>query len=272
MGLGRNWTKDEENYLSDNFGMFSYQTLAKNLNRSVSAIKNKTVRLGLGSMLDQGDYVTWNQLLANLGYAQSTNYKKISWIENRNFPIHTKKVDKSSFKIVYIDEFWKWAELNQDLLDFSKFEENVLGAEPSWVKLKRKRDFETRKKIKKTPWTSMEDADLIRLVEQHRYTYPELSARLNRTNGAIQRRLVELKIKDRPVKVNNHISWSSEDIQLLSDLIKQGYGYELMADKIGRSSKAIRGFVYRYYATENLDKVRRYIGTRVFGDNLSEKR
>lgn len=46
--------------------------------------------------------------------------------------------------MIRIDDFWKWAEKHQDLLDFSNYELNMLGAEPSWVPVKRRRDFRAK--------------------------------------------------------------------------------------------------------------------------------
>ena len=268
----RIWTEEEIQYLSDNYGSKSYQTLARNLGRSVNAVNVMARRLGLGAFLQCGEYVTFNQLMLTLGYGQGNSYKMISWVKNRGFPMHSKRVNNNSFNVVYIDEFWEWAEKNQNLLDFSGFEENLLGMEPQWVKLKRKRDCENSRKYHTTPWTATEDRDLIRLVAQHRYTYDQLSRRMNRTCGAIQRRCVELGIKDRPVKADNHTFWTDEELARLGELIKQGFNYELIAERIGRSSKAVRGLVYRYYTTENLDKVRNFIGSGSFGDNCPEKK
>ena len=273
MGKARNWTKEEIEYLQDNYGQLSYGTLAKNLNRSSNAINVMARRLELGAFLECGDYVTWNQLLIALGYGNSGyNYKMISWAKNRDFPVHYKRVNKNRFKVVYLDEFWEWAEKNQDLLDFSRFEENDLGAEPDWVKRKRKLDFKKSMKYKQTPWTKQEDEKLRRLVSQHRYTYDDISKKLGRTCGAVQRRLCDLGIKDRPIKADNHNPWGEDDLQLLGELIKHGYNYDLIAEEIGRSSKAIRGLVYRYYITENLDKVRAYMQDGAFGDNCPEKK
>lgn len=273
MRANKNWTAEEIEYLSEHFGQSSYGTLAKNLGRSVEAIKIKATKLKLGAFLQNGEYITFHQLLATLGYDKSGyGYKMISWVKNRDFPMHRKRVHNNSFKVVYIDEFWEWAEKNQDLLDFSKFEENLLGEEPEWAKRKRKLDYEKSRKYRMTPWTKMEDAELVRLISKRRYTYDELSKRMNRTCGAIQRRLCDLGIKDRPIKADNHNGWTDTEKILLGELIKQGYDYNLIAEKINRSSKAIRGLVYRQYITENLDKVRAYIGDGTFGDNCPEKK
>lgn len=255
MGTGEKWTDEEKQYLQDNWGTLSKQTIAKNLNRSVDSIDVMKYRLGLGTFLENGDYITWNQFQKVIG-TTSSSYKSKSWINNRSFPLHMKKVGKCSFKIVYIDEFWKWAEKNKDLLDFSKIEKNILGIEPEWVADKRRHDFEKSRKYITTPWTKSEDEKLKYLLKQHKYSYMELSKMLRRTNGAIQRRIIDLGLKERPVKADNHTKWTEEERNLLIDLILAGYGYEYISEHIHRSAKAIRGRVGVFYGSENLDKVR----------------
>lgn len=272
MGLGKNWTKKEEEYLAENWGTLSVPTIAKNLGRSENAIVVRKCKLGLGAFLDNGDYVTWNQLMGAIGYGTVDNYKMTSWVKNRDFPLHTKRVNNNTFKVVHLKEWWIWAEKNKDLLDFSRFEANSLGEEPAWVKNKRSHDYEKNRKYIKTPWTQAEDDNLRRLVAKQKYTYDDLSKMLRRTNGAIQRRVCDLGIKDRPVKADNHTLWSKEEYHRLGELIKAGYGYDLIAEQIGKSSKACRGRVYQMYLTENLDKVREIIGNGSFGDNRPDRK
>ena len=94
---------------------------------------------------------------------------------------------------------------------------------------------------------------------------------LRRTNGAIQRRLCDLGVKGRPVRADNHTRWTNEDFLKLGELIKAGYGYDLIAEELRKSSKACRGRVYQMYLTENLDKVRQIMGDGNFGDNRPER-
>lgn len=263
---------EEKQYLADNWGSVSVGTLAKNLNRSENGIRVMVNRLHLGAFLESGDYVTWNQLLNAIGCSGGSGYKMKSWVRNRGFPIHTRRVSSNSFKVVYIDEFWEWAKKNLDLLDFSKFEENVLGEEPAWVKKKRRRDIERATKYIITPWTAAEDAKLTYLLQKQKYTYDELSKMLRRTNGAIQKRICDLGIKDRPIKADNHIKWNWDELVLLGEMIKAGYDYETMSERLVKSSKSLRGRVYAMYLTENLDKAREIIGSGKWGDNRPERK
>lgn len=273
MGIGRNWTPEEEAYLEEKYGVVSIKHIAKTLNRSETAIVIRSQRMGLGAFLDAGDYVTWNQIQIAIGLGDSSSgYKTISWIKNRDFPIHTKRVKNNSFKVVYLEEFWIWAEKNKDFLNFSGFEPLALGMEPSWVAEKRRNDYQMRRRIKKTPWEPAEEEHLIRLVKQQKYGFMELSGMLNRTEGAIQRRLTELGIKDRPVKADNTVKWTEDEFQILGDMIAAGKRYEQMSETIGKSVKAIRGRVYMMYLTENLDKARELMDGGAFGNNRPERK
>ena len=271
MGQARNWTPEEKQYVAENWGSLSVDTIAKNLNRSRNAVIVMKDRMGLGAFLDNGDYIVWNQLMQAMGITGGTGYKQKSWVKNRGFPLYKKKVCDCSFGVVYLHEFWKWAEKNMDLLDFSKFEENSLGAEPSWAKEKRRRDLEKARKYIATPWTPDEDAKLKRLVARQQYSCMELSRMLRRTEGAVQRRICDLDIKDRPVKADNHTKWTDMELRRLGEMLKAGYSYEKMSEELGKSAKGIRGRVYAMYLTENLDKARALIGTGNWGDNRPER-
>lgn len=271
--MKRNWSHKDESYLEEKWGTISVKGIAKKLNRTENAVVLKSQRMGLGAFLDAGDYITWNQLQTALGFGKSSSgYKMISWVKNRDFPIHTKRIRSNSFKIVFLNEFWVWAEKNQTFLDFSRFEPFALGEEPGWVQGKRRHDCEERRRIKTIAWSAAEDDKLIRLVKKQQYGVQELSKLMGRTEGAIQRRLIDHKVKDRPVKADNNVKWTADEFTLLGELIIAGKKYEQMATVIGKSAKAIRGRVYQMYLTENLDKVRSMIKSGPWGTGRPERR
>lgn len=265
----RTWKAEEISYLSDNWGMVSVKSICKKLNRTEAAVLSKCQKLGLGAFLQNGDYVTLNQLLvAVTGTKAAYSYKQISWVENRGMPIHYRLIKEKRVKVVYLDEFWKWAEQNRSFLDFSKMEPLALGAEPKWVAEQRKKDYQAFSFQRKDPWTSDEDGRLKYLLKQHKYGYAELSEMLRRSAGAIQRRCTDLGIKERPVKADNHSEgskWSDDDFRILADGIRRGESYTQIGRQLGKSEKAIRGKVYFVYLTENADKVRAMIGDKPWG-------
>ena len=243
------WTPEEEQYLEDHWGTISIPGIAKKLGRTVHAVKVRATRMGLGEMLGSGDYVTFNQLmLALTDNAQSYSYQMESWVRRRGFPIHTKRVDKCVWRVVYLDEFWKWAEQHR-------------------------KDFQAFSLQRKDPWTSDEDSRLKMLLKQHKYGYAELSELLHRSEGAIVRRCRDLGLKERPVRADNHGKdsvWTTADYQALAEGIRHGDSYPVIGKAVGRSEKAVRGKVYFTYLTEDADKVRAMLKDGPWGHGAPE--
>ena len=139
----RRWSAEDEEYLCENWGTISIPTLASNLGRTEKGIKVRANRLGLGAALESGDYITFNQLMHALQGTHVHAYTLKSWVKNRGMPVHYKRVNKNRFRVVYIDEFWEWAEKHRSFIDFSKMERFALGAEPKWVNEQRGKDAKT---------------------------------------------------------------------------------------------------------------------------------
>ncbi len=259
---GKKWTTEEVDYLKDSWGTYSIDSICKKLGRSKCAIMNKVKRLELGPFLENGDYITFKQLVEALGYNGTGGYLAKSWIKNRKLPVMNKKVGKTSVKVINLDDFWKWAEKNKAFLDFSKFEPMTLGVEPSWVKKKREYDVKKKTIIQKNVWTQKEDEYLIFLLNQYKYSYKDISKKMNRSEGAINRRIIELKLKQRPIKADNHTPWTEEEKVLVKKMILEGASYEIIACKLNnRGSLSVRNLVARMYKTEALDKVRNKINS-----------
>lgn len=273
MGAGRNWTKEEELQLAEDWGKVSIPTIAANLNRTVAAIKVRAHLLHLGAHLDSSHRISFNVFIDALGYhgGYEGYLKKFT---EAGLKIYSHRVEKDTFRMVDLDEFWKWAEKNKHLIDFSRLEKNLLGAEPEWVKVKRTEDYNRNRAIKPhhAVWTEAEDKELLRLLRRYQYTYPEISQMLRRSEGAIQRRVLDLGIKERPLKASPHNPWSEEQIQTLCRMIKAGSNYESMSLAIGKSTKAIRGKVFTTYLTENLNRAAALLGDGEWGNNRPERR
>ena len=201
MGQARNWTQDEREQLAEEWGRYSIGTLAKRLNRSENAVIEKASRMGLGAHIRSSDLISLNSLFKALGTPHDYSYRRDK-LEELGLKVHRHKVKNNSFRMVDIGEFWKFAEKNRHLFDFSRMEPYALGAEPEWVAAKRSEDFNRRRAVKphNAAWTEAEDRELIRLLRMYRYTYPEIAARLHRSEGAIQRRVLDLNLKERPIR------------------------------------------------------------------------
>lgn len=254
----KNWTPEEEAYLQDKWGTLSVSTIAKNLGRSIDAVVVRSQRLRLGAHLASDVRISTNQLMialyqSNSGNASYTLYKLI----REGLPVEMHKVKTKSFRVIDIDEFWKWAEDHKEFLDFSKFEEYSLGKEPDWVKVKRKADFQKTQQQGEhnEVWTGATDQKLKRMLSQHKYTYRDLSKELNRSEGAIKRRICDLGLKERPVR-NKTRMWTEKEVETLCEMAEKGYSWGQIADKLGRTALSTRGkyerllnpsYMQRYY-------------------------
>lgn len=272
MGQARQWTREEEERLAEEWGMYSIGTLAKRFERSESAIKERASRLRLGPHLKASDLISVNEFIKTTGYTGGYTYR-LNLLKAAGFPTHRHRVQNNSFEMVDIEEFWEFADKNRHLFDFSRLEENILGIEPEWVKVKRAEDWKRRMMVKphNAAWTEAEDRELRDLLRQFRYTYPEIAQRLHRSEGAIQRRVNDLDIKERPIKANNHDLWTDEQLRTVCKMIKAGASYEVISRAVGKSAKATRGRVYNMYLTENLNKVAQLIGDGNWGDNRPDR-
>lgn len=137
----KQWTEKEEAYLQDKWGTVSIKGLSKALGRSENAIIVRAQRLGCGAHLESDVRISLNQfMLALYGGAQMGGYTTNRLIQN-GLPVKWHRVKKNRFRVIDIEDFWKWAEKNKSLLDFSRFNKYTLGAEPDWVDEKRKADY-----------------------------------------------------------------------------------------------------------------------------------
>lgn len=231
-------------------------TLAKVLGRSENAVVVRAQRLGCGAHLTGDTRVSLHQLmLAIYGGVNMGSYTSNRLIRE-GLPVKWHIVKNNRFRVIDIDDFWKWAEENKSILDFSRFEKYTLGAEPEWVDIKRKADFEKLQKHGEhnAAWTSAEDNRLRYLLDKGTYTYTDLARELRHSEGAVKKRILDLKIDKRPVRVPSR-KWTEEEIETLCKMVDQGYDFTLIAEKLNRTALATRG---KYERLQNPEYNKRY--------------
>jgi hypothetical protein len=241
--MSKKWTEDEIRFLEDRWGNMSVQGIAKYLGRSYDAVKIKAQRIGLTDALLYFDGISLNQL----SYALNISYSKLkSLVKDHGFPAKSKIFTRNKrVLMVRYDDFWKWAEENKQMIDFAKVEENILGPEPEWVKIKRSADQLNKIKVRRDPWTPKDDAELKGLLKAHCFTYPEIARRLRRTQGAVKRRIIDLGLKERPVRLDNHVKYTDEEVKQLVEMYEKGYSFEVIGEKLNKSALGIRGKLER---------------------------
>ena len=239
---GKKWTAAELEYLEENWGKTTTDGIAFKLGRTYSAIINKARILGLGDPLTHMDGITISRLSKELG----THYRLImNWVEKYGFPAKQKRLTKEKrFWYVKYEDFWEWADKNRQMIDFSRFDKYALGSEPEWANEKRMADFCKKRFVPKphnTPWSSADLNKLLTLVKDPNMTYPEMSRILQRTHGAIKRRLGMEGIKFRPSYLPNHNKYTAGEIETLETMMHKGHSFIEIAFILDRSEAGVRG-------------------------------
>lgn len=247
----KNWTKEELDYLDNRWGEVSIPAIAKHLNRSVNAVKLKAGRRGLGRHIHSGTRITLLQFCDAIGKRNSYGWIKDRWVR-LGLPIHYQKSIDKRYAMIDIDEFWEWAEQHKDLIDFDAFSEGTFGVEPEWVQEARRASYLA--KMKKTPWTKAEDQALEFYLKQYKYTYNDLCCLMNRTEGAIKRRIMTLGLVYRPIR-NYDRQWQDSEVETLLKMRAAGHCWEEIGRQLKRSGSAVRG---KYERLQNPEYCKRY--------------
>ena len=257
--MGKRWSDEELAYLEYKWGLVSVPTIAKKLGRTEEAVSLRAKRMKLGRFTDNGNYVTFAQLVNAFGQPNSRGSKYNSWIVKRGMPYKYKKVNNGRVRVVDLKEFWIWAESNKNFIDFSTLEPNILYGEPDWVKIQRELDMEKNRLYKKNDWSTQEEETLKILLKQHIYTYQELSEKLCRTSSAICKKINQLGLKERPVRAEYGAKWNDDTKNEVKELIYKGMSYEIISKRVNRTVGSIRGMLHREYGTERLENIYKII-------------
>lgn len=244
MGRSSNWTQEELLYLEEKWGVISIKAIARNLGRSIEGVKLKAQRMGLRDPRMNFEGITINQLGKAIGREYSTLK---GWIKRYGMPAKKKIFSQESrVLVISYSEFWKWAEQYKELMNFAKMESNILGAEPEWVKEKRKADqLKSQKTEQAVHWTPEEDQRLLQVLQTRNMTYPDVARMFDRSESAIKRRLHDLGVKMRPVRLENHVKYTPAEVKRLLEMAEQGYSYETIGRELGKSALGIRGKLER---------------------------
>lgn len=232
--MRKNWTQDEIEYLEKNYETKSIKLIAKNLDRSYNSVVLKIKRLGLSLKGDE-NYINIADFCDLTGISRSTiEY----WIRNVSFP--TKKTGK--YRKIRIDTFWKWASENKSIINWKSFHKDCLPPEPNWVDILRTKNDS---KSTRRDWTTQEEQRLKDLLAMERYTYQEIANLLNRTHGAIKRKIYDLKLLHTPVYTDKHRLYSDDEIETIINLKEAGYTISTISLKVNRSEAGIREKIRR---------------------------
>lgn len=188
----KNWTREEMNYLTYQWGIASVKQVAKYLNRTPVAIMVKSKRMHLGSPYWKTKF-TSHKLSHLLGIDQHTitDY----WIPKCGLKcirrlMRTRK--KLFLYLIDYDDLMEWLEKNQDKWDSRRFKRFALKLEPEWLRQKRILDsYEPKRKMQK--WTRLEDLQLLNLFYKKGKTIKEISRIMERSHAGVEHRLMRIR-------------------------------------------------------------------------------
>lgn len=230
----RVWTKEDLEYLENKFGTSTVKAIAKHLKKSEDAIIIKAKRLGLGGITIASEFLNANQLASAIGIDRKTIHR---WINKEGLKA-TKKVlaKERAFWRISINEFWKWAEKNQEQIKWSKFEKNSLGKEAIWVDIARKKHM-LKPKREAEKWTLKEDESL-KMYWSAGKSPRFIGETLNRSSNSILRRAARIGLNRRKIE----IPWKPIEVETLIKMKLEGYTDVQVAEELGRG---IEGVAYK---------------------------
>jgi DNA-directed RNA polymerase specialized sigma24 family protein len=228
------WTSEEVDYLVNNFGLYSIERISKNLNKSIRAVRVKAVRLGLGST-HEANGALYLKDIARAFKTDSTHIKK-KWLFKLGLPYSYKKLTSVSRNCLILPEdLWEFLKNNPEICDLSKLEENALGKEPTWVREKRKQDYQRKDKRHHQTWTKEQD-NLLRMYYKSGKSHEEIGLILKRSKSSIYNRIKRLNLPRR----NIQIDWKEIEVKMLIDMKLKGFTDEEVAEELGRGLGSVR--------------------------------
>ena len=106
MGSKR-WNFREVDYLKNSWGEKNLKTIAKDLGRSVYAIKLKAQRLGLYEWLEHHDCITLNKFHELLFGCQLSSYTIGIW-KRAGMPIKNVRKINKTYQLINLESFINW--------------------------------------------------------------------------------------------------------------------------------------------------------------------
>lgn len=184
--MSRRWTVEEDEFLSDYWGVKPFNRLRNELGRSDNSIRWRATVLGLGPYIESMDGYTLRQLANAIGMHHTSVHR---WVTHYGLPA-VKRVNGTNRKTYCIkpEDFWKWAEANVNRINLSGMEELALGPEPDWVRDKRLKDKERRVNREKRAWSTGEIEKLVTL-QQKGLSTREIASMIGRSQASVKVKL-----------------------------------------------------------------------------------
>lgn len=237
------YTEEELMWIERSWGKVSTASIAKKLGRRESAIQLKAFRLGLGSMLDNKDYLILTEVVDIMGVDRNTvcKYRRL-----KNMPFKNRHLTSNqTVQSIEYEDFLQWLMDNIDLWDSTKVGKLALltlGFDQNTLEAKIKRD-----KIKKEKQTlTNKDIEIVIKMYRQCHTYQEIADRLNKNYNAIKYRIDCLvkegklernKGRGRLIRRTNRTSygWQKWQDEALIKLFREGKTLKEISEIVGKT-------------------------------------
>ncbi|MCI2256054.1 helix-turn-helix domain-containing protein [Domibacillus sp. PGB-M46] len=182
--MGKRWTEKDLYFLQKRVGNCSLSAIARQLDRSETAVSLKLKRMGLGNTKHATGLLTGSELAKALNVDRKTVY---NWVQFYGLEAISRiTCCERKFHLIDVHSFWNWAKHNQQKIDFSLIEKHALPPEPDWVE--EARNTPAGKTIKTyTRWTTKE-VELLLKWREDGWSFDEIGKKLNRSRISVERR------------------------------------------------------------------------------------
>lgn len=196
----RRWSKEEDEYLKEYFGVYSTPTIAKHLDRTVNAVVSRayTIFKTRNKASIQG-YYTATELNEALGVNASACG---NWIHKRNLPAikygkerikSTKQSQtyRTAYFAIDLSEFWNWLKENKKTAYIKTENVNLdaLSYIPDWFM----EDYKNKKIYgRKKFWSEEETKALLDMSYKENKSIREIAKILDRTMISVRKKLEAL--------------------------------------------------------------------------------
>jgi len=230
------WSDEEKDFLREYAGEKSVSWIARKLKRGRYAVEQKINRMGMTYKVDNGK-ISLYLLVHTLGYAsESFAYRKL---EKLGLKIYKVQKKNNKVKMVDINEFWKWAEKNQENLNFKNLEHNAFGYEPEWAKEKIDRDTKYKIKYKQNEYWTKDEEELLIGYMKIGLNSLEISKRLGRSERSIDAKVRRLNTYYRP-NIQDVKKWKEEEEALLIRSLEEGKSWDEIGCILNRTTKSVK--------------------------------
>ena len=126
--MRREWTEWEVRYLEKKYVGQPVERTAKKLNRTINSVKRKAAKMNLNHYTDS---LSAKVVARCFGVDISV---VIRWINKFHMPCKKVVCGNQTRYLIEGEIFWKWAENNKNIINWSKYEIQSLLPEPDWLR------------------------------------------------------------------------------------------------------------------------------------------